>query len=113
MRRAPQCTAASELKNLSTASKNERNESPTASGMVTPSTLIRARAREAEQHAERLRRARPQLVHDRRADVAEERSQRQDDQDRVVELAGHRDEVRHEVERKRQVAAEQDQGYFR
>jgi hypothetical protein len=38
-----------------------------------------------------------------------ERSQHESDHDHVIELAGDRDEVRHEVERQRQIADQTDQ----
>src|SRR3954471_15249002 len=89
----PRCTAASDEKNLSIASKNERNESPTASGECT---WIRLCGGHAEHYGERGRRAAPVLDNEV---PPREQAQHERDQDRVVELAGHGDEVRHEVER--------------
>src|SRR3954447_160558 len=93
----PRCTAASDEKNLSIASKNERNESPTASGECT---RIRLCGRHAQHYGERRRRAAPVLGHQ----VApREQAQDESGDDHVVELAGDGDEVGHEVERHRQV----------
>src|SRR3954447_10488090 len=97
IRSEPRCTAASDEKNLSIASKNERNESPTASGECT---WVRLCGGHAQDYGERGRRPAP--VFD---DQVPPREQAQDesDEDRVVELAGDRDEVGHEVERHREI----------
>src|SRR3954468_16106033 len=77
----PQCTAASDEKNLSTASKNERNESPTPSGRAMAPTLRAARAREAKHGAQRLVRSRPVLVDELGARGADDRPQHEGNQD--------------------------------
>src|SRR3954462_15890520 len=89
----PQWTAAREEKNLSTASKNERNESPTPSGRAMAPSLRAARAREAKDGAKRLVRSRPVLVDQVRPGRPAHGSDHQGDQNCVVELTRHRDEV--------------------
>src|SRR3954468_21377031 len=105
----PQGTAASDEKNLSTASKNERNESPTPSGRAMAPTLRAARAREAKDGAKRLVRSRPVLVDQLRPGRPHHRPEHQGDQNRVVEMARHRDEVGDQVDRREQIAGEQDE----
>src|SRR4051812_21120145 len=83
----PQCTAASDEKNLSTASKNERNESPTASGRATAPTLRAAHARQAQDGTKGLVRPGPVLVDQLRPRRFDDGSQHQAHEDRVVELA--------------------------
>src|SRR6266542_3400240 len=66
--RGPQCTAASDEKNLSIASKNALNESPTASGWYTPLRLGGGRSGDEschpQQHDERGPRPRPVRLHE-------------------------------------------------
>src|SRR3954451_16522939 len=100
----PRCTAASDEKNLSIASKNERNESPTASGQCT---WLRLCGRHAQHYGERSRRPAPVLD-----DQVPPRqpAQHERDEDRVVQLPGDRDEVRDEVEWHGEIGPEQGQG---
>src|SRR5947208_2901901 len=95
----PHFTAASDAKNLSRASKKLWNESPAASGSVTEPTLRRGRACQPEHGAQRLLGPGPVLANDRWPRRTHQRAERQREQDRVVELAGDRDEVGHEVDR--------------
>src|SRR3954447_19233950 len=97
----PRCTAASDEKNWSIASKNERNESPTASWECT---WLRLCGRHAQHYGERSRRAAPVLD-----DEVPLREQAQDkrDEDRVVELPGDGDEVGDEVERHGEIGHQQ------
>jgi len=60
---------------------------------------LRARPGEPEDQCERLLRPRPQLADQLLAARADEAPEDERDDDRVVELPGDRDEVRHEVER--------------
>src|SRR3954452_8744490 len=68
-----------------------------ATGMSGP-----ARAGEAEHRVERLGRAGPVLADKSRTGTAEHGAERERHEYGVVELAGHRDEVRDEVEGHRQ-----------
>lgn len=63
---------------------------------------------EAPDDLEPLWRAGPVLIEQLRAAAAQDESQGQSDQDRVVKLAGDGDEVRDQVDRQHQVAEHQD-----
>ena len=58
--------------------------------------------RESEDQGERA--LRPELAHERLATAAEKTAERERHHDRVVELAGDGNEVRHEIERQHEVA---------
>src|SRR3954467_10582504 len=105
----PQWTAASDEKNLSTASKNERNESPAASGRAMAPTLRGVRAGQPQDGAKGLVGSRPVLVNQLWARRLHHRAERQADQNRVVELAGDRNEVRHQVDRGDEIGRQQGQ----
>src|SRR3954453_21070328 len=95
----PRCTAASDEKNLSIASKNERNESPTAS---CECTSLRLCGRHAQHYGKRARRAAPWLFHEL-AVAGHDPAEHDRDHDRVIQLACDGDEVRHQVDRQREV----------
>src|SRR4051794_33742581 len=96
----PRCTAASDEKNWSIASKKERNESPTAS---VERTTIRLCGGHAQHYGKRRVRAAPVARHEL-AIAADDPAQHQRHEDRVVELARHGDEVGHEVDRQGEVS---------
>ena len=62
-----------------------------------------------QDHVQRLLRPRPVLAHELRPARAQHRPQDEHDDDRVVELAGDRDEVGHEVDRHDEVAEQEPQ----
>ena len=64
---------------------------------------------ESEDQSKRLFRPRPELADHRFAARSDEVAKDERDDDRIVELPGHRDEVRDEVEGQREVRDEGDQ----
>jgi len=74
----------------------------------TPVSGLRAWAGELEDQRQRRTRARPVLLDHLESAAAEDRSQRQGDDDGVVELTGDWDEVRNHIEGKREVSQQGD-----
>jgi len=64
---------------------------------------------QSEYQSKRLFRARPEFAHHRFAARSDEVTEDERDEDRIVELPGHRDEVRDEVEGQGEIGAEGDQ----
>jgi len=64
---------------------------------------------QSKDQSKRLFRARPEFAHHRFAARSDEVTEDERDDDRIVELSGHGDEVRDEVERQGEIADEGDQ----
>ena len=65
--------------------------------------------RKSEDECKRALRAGPMLTDQRLTTASKQAAENEGNDDDVVELAGDRDEVRYEVERKREVAGERDE----
>ena len=67
---------------------------------------------ESQDQSKRLFRARPELADHRFAARSDEVTEDERDDDRIVELSGHRDEVRDEVEGQGEIGDEGDQQHL-
>jgi len=66
-------------------------------------------AGEPQDQSQRALRPRPELPHERLAARANETAQNKRDHDRVIELPRDRNEIRHEIERERQIADQREE----